>query len=240
MHLVPTSQESPVAAAVCDCKSVQASFSEYLDGAVGGHQMLAIATHLRACAACATEFANLRQMQRSLASLRSLKAPADLGLKLRVAISQQKARQSRTWADRFSVQWENAVRPMLIQVSAGFAGTIVLIGTVAMLVGMVAAPEAVMAHDVPLGAMTAPRYLYSAASQRAIVADHDTTIVVDASINARGQVYDYKILSGPESPEVQKQLEEQLLLSVFTPGTVFGSPVRGHAILTFAGISVRA
>jgi anti-sigma factor RsiW len=222
------------------CARVQGSFSEYLDGAVGGYEMLAIATHLRACPPCDQEFTTWREMQRSLASLRALKAPADLGLKLRVAISQQKARQNRTWADRFAVRWENALRPMLIQVSAGLAGTIVLVGTIAMLVGMVAAPEAVMAHDVPLGAMTAPHYLYSAASQRAIVTDHETTIVVDAAINARGQVYDYKLLSGPESPEVQKQIAEQLLLSVFTPASVFGSPVRGHVILTFAGITVHA
>lgn len=222
------------------CETVRASFSEYLDGAVSGHQMHAIATHLRACPSCDQEFTNLREMQRSLASLRSVKAPADLGLKLRVAISQQKARADRTWADRFSVQWENAIRPLLIQVSAGFAGTIVLVGTIAMLVGMVAAPEAVMAHDIPLNAITAPHFLYSAAPERPIFADRDTTIVVDAAVNARGQVYDYKLLSGPENPDVQKQVAEQLMLSVFAPASVFGSPVRGHVILTFDGISVRA
>jgi len=244
VNLIPTSQDNlrdeQEQALASECTRVQGSFSEYLDGAVGGHAMLAIATHLRCCASCDREFTTWREMQRSLASLRSVKAPADLGLRLRVAISQQKARQNRTWADRFAVRWENALRPMLIQVSAGLAGTVVLVGTIAMLVGMVAAPEAVMAHDVPLGAMTAPHYLYSAASERPILADHDTTIVVDASINARGQVYDYKILSGPESPEVQKQVAEQLMLSVFTPASVFGSPVRGHVILTYAGISVRA
>jgi hypothetical protein len=105
---------------------------------------------------------------------------------------------------------------------------------------MVAAPEAVMAHDVPLGAMTAPHYLYSAANQRPIVTDRDTTIVVEAAINAEGQVYDYKFVSAPESPEVQKQVAEQLMLSVFEPARVFGAPVRGRVIVTFAGISVRA
>lgn len=222
------------------CETARASFSEYLDGAVSGHEMHAIAAHLRSCSSCDQEFSKLREMQRSLASLKALKVPADLGLKLRVAISQQKARESRTWADRFSVKWENAIRPLLFQVSAGFAGTIVLIGTIGLVLGMVAAPESVMAHDVPIGAVTAPRFLYSAEAERPIVADHDTTIVVDASINARGQVYDYKFLSGPESPEVQKQVAEQLMLSVFTPATVFGSPVRGHMILTYDGISVRA
>jgi hypothetical protein len=51
---------------------------------------------------------------------------------------------------------------MLVQVSAGFAGTIVLVGGVLLLLGMVAVPEPVMANDEPLGALTAPHYLYSA------------------------------------------------------------------------------
>ena len=63
---------------------------------------------------------------------------------------------------------------------------------------------------------------------------------VEAAINAEGQVYDYKFVSAPESPEVQKQVAEQLMLSVFEPARVFGAPVRGRVIVTFAGISVRA
>jgi hypothetical protein len=201
--------------------------------------MYAINAHLESCAPCNQEFSSWRQMQYALTSLRAPKVPADLSLKLRVAVSQLKAKQERGWTDRFAVQWENAIRPVLIQASAGFAGTIVLVGSMVLLLGMVAAPEAVMAHDVPLGEMTSPRYLYSAASERPIVTGQDTTIVIDASINARGQVYDYKIVSGPESEEVRHQVAEQLMLSVFEPARVFGAPVRGRVIITFAGISVR-
>jgi hypothetical protein len=221
------------------CERVQASFSDYLDGAVSGREMYDLNAHLETCAGCKLEFASWRQMQQALGSLRAPKAPADMGLKLRVAISQLKARQQSRWTDRFAVRWDNVLRPLLIQASAGFAGTIVLIGGIMLLVGMVAAPEAVLAHDVPLGAVTAPHYLYSAANERPIVTDRDTTIVVEASINGAGQVYDYKIVSAPESPEVQKQVAEHLMLSVYEPARVFGSPVRGRVIVTFAGISVR-
>lgn len=221
------------------CESVRSSFSDYLDGAVSGREMYDINAHLESCDGCNREFASWREMQRALGSLRVPKAPAEMGLKLRVAISQLKARQNSRWTDRFAVRWDNVFRPLLIQASAGFAGTIVLVGSIMLLVGMVAAPEAVMAHDIPLGAVTAPHYLYSAASQRPIVTDHDTTIVVEAAINAAGQVYDYKIVSAPESPEVQKQVAEHLMLSVYEPARVFGSPVRGRVIVTFAGISVR-
>jgi hypothetical protein len=222
-----------------ECQRTKASFSDYLDGAVTGREMQAIAAHLDECPPCKSEFFAWRSMQHALATLRPAKVPEHMGLKLRVAISHQKARQQSRWSDRFAVRWENAVRPMLIQVSAGFAGTIVLIGTIAMLVGLVAVPQPVMANDVPLGAVTAPHYLYSAARQRPIITDRDTTIVVDASINAKGQVYDYKFLCQPESREVQNQVAEQLMLSVYEPARVFGAPARGHVIVTFAGISVQ-
>ena len=40
---------------------------------------------------------------------------------------------------------------MVVQVSAGFAGAVLLVGGIVVLLGMVAAPEPVMANDEPLG-----------------------------------------------------------------------------------------
>ena len=121
-----------------------------------------------------SEFAGLRAMQQTLAMLGPAKAPADLGMKLRLAISHEQAARKSSWLDSVSLKWENAVRPMLVQVSAGFAGSVVLVGGIMLLLGMVAAPEPVMANDEPLGAMTAPHYLYSATSPHAIVTDQDS------------------------------------------------------------------
>lgn len=221
------------------CAGIRSSFSDYLDGAVSGHSMHAIAAHLKSCSSCAHEFAVLETTQQALASLRAHKAPADLGLKLRLAISREKARREARWTDALALRWENAIRPMLVQVSAGLAGAVVLIGTIGLLLGVVATPQDVLANDVPLGALTSPHYLYSAARPRPILTDRDTTIVVDAAINDRGQVYDYRIVSDPETYDVQKQIAEQLMLSVFEPARVFGAPVRSRVIVTFAGISVR-
>jgi hypothetical protein len=222
------------------CQKCQSSFSAYLDGAVSGRQMQQIARHLDSCAVCTREFAALRSMQQSLASLGPAKAPPDLGLKLRLAISHEQARRKSSWLDNLSLKWDNAIRPMLVQVSAGFAGAVIFIGGIGLLLGMVAAPEPVMANDEPLGAMTAPHYLYSTVSPRAIVSDRDSAIVVEAYVNAQGRVYDYNIVSGPDDPAVQNQVVDQLLTSVFEPASVFGAPVRGRVVLTFSGISVHA
>jgi hypothetical protein len=221
------------------CQKCQSCFSVYLDGAVSGKQMQQIARHLDACADCARQFAALRAMQQSLATLGPAKAPADLGLKLRLAISHEQARRKSSWLDTLAVKWDNAIRPMLVQVSAGFAGTVILVGSIGLLLGMVAAPEPVMANDEPLGAITAPHYLYSTVYPGAIVTDHDSVIVVEAYVNAQGRVYDYNIVSGPDDPEVHSQIVDRLLMSVYQPASVFGAPVRSRVVLTFSGISVR-
>jgi hypothetical protein len=220
------------------CQKCQSSFSAYLDGAVSGQQMQQIARHLESCTGCERDFAALRAMQQSLATLGPAKAPSDLGLKLRLAISHEQARRKSSWLDTLSLKWDNTVRPMLVQVSAGFAGAVILIGGIGLLLGMVAAPEPVMANDEPLGAITTPHYLYSTVRPNAIVSDHDSVIVVEAYVSAQGRVYDYNIVSGADDPAVHSQVLNQLLMSVFQPASVFGAPVRGRVVLTFSGISV--
>jgi len=202
--------------------------------------MQKIAKHLEDCADCSQDFASLRATQRILSTVGQAKAPADLGLRLRLAISHEHSKRKSSWIDTISLKWDNAVRPLLLQVSAGFAGAVMLVGSIALLLGLVAAPEPVMANDEPLGAMTSPHYLYSSVNPHAILTDHDGVIVVEASVNSDGKVYDYRIVSGPESPAVQSQVVDQLLTSVFQPASVFGAPVRGRVVLTFSGISVRA
>jgi hypothetical protein len=222
------------------CLKNRSYFSAYLDGAVSGQRMQEIARHLEGCEACTSEFESLRSVQRSLAALGSVKVPADLGLKLRLAISHEYAERKSSWFDSVNLKWENAIRPMLVQVSAGFAGAVVMVGGIALLLGMVAAPEPVMANDEPLGALTVPHYLRSVVDPRAIVTSQDSMIVVEAFVNSQGRVYDYNIVSGPTDPAVKSQVVDQLLLDVFEPASAFGAPVRGRVLVTFSGISVHS
>ena len=221
-----------------DCKLTQASFSAYLDGAISGREMQRIAEHLDACSTCSDEFTAWRAMQDSLSMLKSAKAPEDLGLKLRLAISRERSKRTSSIFDTFSIYWENTARPMLIQVSAGFAVAVVLLVAVGFLFSSVVVPSAVRADDEPLAAIITPHYLYSSDQARPILTTLGTTIVVEAKINEEGRVYDYTIVSDPQPPAVQTQIEGQLLLSVFQPASVFGSPVRGRVVLTYDGIAV--
>ena len=162
-----------------DCTRTRSSFSGYLDGAISGREMQAVAAHLDGCADCKAEFASWREVQRLLAHTGRPKAPANLGLQLRLAISHESSRrQSRKHA--LSTRWENVVRPLMLHAATGLAGALFLVGGIAMLVGVVATPNAVLANDEPLGAVTQPHYLYSAARQQPVLTPDDGTIVVEA------------------------------------------------------------
>jgi hypothetical protein len=228
---------------------VQACFSSYLDGAISGHEMLEIGRHIEGvedsagagrvggCEVCARELTAWRLTQNAIAALGPVKAPADLPLKLRIAISREHARRESRFLDRVSLAWDNVVRPRLVQVSAGLAGSVVL-GSIALLLGVVAVPQPVLANDEPLGAITAPHYLYSTVSPGDVVTAHDTPIVVEALVDAGGRVYDFTIVSGPQTEAVRTQVADQLLGSVFEPASAFGVPVRGRVVVTYSGISV--
>ena len=220
------------------CLDVRGSLSEYLDGAVTGVEMQGIAEHLEGCAECAAEFALTRRMQETLAVLGPPKAPADLSLRLRLAISHEGRRSWPSRLERLSLQWQNAFRPLVMQACAGVAAAVLFLGSILFLLGAMSAANPVMANDEPLGAMTAPHYLYSVAGIQPVATAEDSTIVVEASINARGEVYDYRIVSGPHDSAVRDQVTERLLASVFQPASVFGVPVRGHVLVAFAGVSV--
>ncbi|HEX3436054.1 MAG TPA: zf-HC2 domain-containing protein [Pseudacidobacterium sp.] len=222
------------------CSSVRSQFSEYLDGSLPGVAMQKVAGHLESCGKCSIEFDGWRSTQRMLADLGPAKAPADLALRLRVAISQEKSHTPKQSFTRWQMRWQNTIAPFLLQASAGFASAVLLIGTVAFLVGTVADPVQAAARDEPLGNASGPHFLYS--NLAAVPADmngHDTAVIVQAYIDGAGRVYDYRILSGPTDERTRAQVENQLLFSVFEPARFFGQPVAGTVVLAFAGVSVQ-
>ncbi|MBV8674774.1 MAG: zf-HC2 domain-containing protein [Acidobacteriaceae bacterium] len=246
------------------CKSITSQFSDYLDGAMSGKAMQQVAAHLEQCPACTEDFALWRRMQRTLGELGPVKAPADLGLRLRVALSQERNRTARNTLAKWQVRWQNTWAPFLLRASAGFASAVLLLGSAALLIGAFASPEPVEARDEPSDAATSPRFLYSMIESNApqssigdaqlqtatvrTVSTHPEARVIDGSANAvvvaayvneRGRVYDYRIISGPDDAVSRAQVENLLLFSVFEPAHVFGEPVPGVAVVTFSGISVR-
>jgi len=227
------------------CSAVQARFAEYLDSRLTGREMQRIARHLEGCGKCTADFEAEQSLLRALASLGPVsgrdKEPEDLLLRIRVAISQERAQRRRNRLEEWQLAWRNTVGPFLLQLSAGLASAVLLIGTVGVLVGMFARPEPASAQDEPLGMATAPKFLYHSGATPDVdrIGTVDGPVVVEAYVNGSGRVYDYRIVSGPTDPQTQSEVVNLLLFSVFEPARFFGQPVRGLAVLSFSGVSVR-
>ena len=219
------------------CGSVQALFSGYLDGAINGTQMQVVAAHLEQCQACKKEFHSWRKMQSLLGAIGPAKAPAGMDLRLRVAISRESKNSAQRYLDRWQMRWENALAPFLVRASAGFASSVVLLGTVILMIGTFATPDSVAANDTGVDT-SAPKFLYSLANTDSQLATPEP-VVIEASVDNYGRVYDYRVVSGPVTPQVKAALDNMLLMSVFTPARFYGQPVSSRAVMSFTRIAVR-
>jgi len=217
-----------------DCASIRSQFSEYLDGAISGTAMHSIASHLEGCEECTADFAECRTLQRVLSSVGPAKPPADLGLRLRVAISQEKSRTVRRRIEAWQLYWQNSLAPVLVRGGAGLASAIILLGTMALMIGTVAAPPPVAATEAPAETTSTPQFLYTVGGTGS-QAIFPRPVLVEVDISQTGQAYDYRILAGPSSKNVRNALDTILLMSHFTPAMFSGEPVPGHAILSFSG-----
>jgi hypothetical protein len=224
-----------------DCSQVQAGFTDYLDGQLSGREMQEMNTHLQDCRDCAREWKLLRDLRATLAGLGPVPEPPDLPLRIRVAVSQERARSRRSIFAAWDLAWKNTVGPFLLQAGAGLASAVLLLGTIIVLVTVFAQPETALATpDEPLGRATAPHLLYFSNAPGGNEADAlSSRVVVEAYVNNEGEVYDYRIVSGPTDAATRAHVENLLLFSRFEPARIFGQPVRGIDVLEFSGVSVR-
>jgi|SRR5215470_10341558 len=219
-----------------NCADASSLFSPYLDGAVTGTEMHALHQHMESCGHCRRQFRLLSQTQSALNALGRKKAPADLSLKLRVAISQEAARPNRLRS--LFVRLENAINAFMVPATAGLVAAV---AAFAVLMGFFALPDlqARNRNDVPLMLYTAPELQFSTFGYSMGSVGSDM-LVIETFVGADGSVQDYRILSDPdESRDLLPQVKRMLIMTRFRPATSLGRPVPGRAVLSFSRISVR-
>lgn len=216
------------------CEGVREQFSPYLDGRITGVEMASVATHLDTCRDCAQEFDGLRAMQQALGQLGPAAAPSRLQARLRDTLQTERERGMHLSP---AARWRKAFAPYAFQLAGGLGLAVVMLSGLAWLFG---APLAsVQASDDRMAHLIGPHFLYSEVPPQPIATRNDVPILVDALVDANGRVYDFHILNGPQTSAVRTQVEENLLDSVFRPATIFGTPVNGHVMMTYMGVSVR-
>jgi len=219
------------------CPQAKRLFSPYLDGALTGAEMLSLQNHLSDCAACHGEYQALHRTQQLLSSLGRPKAPEDLGLRLRVAISQEAA-QARAPFEGLLVRLDNALRAFMVPATAGFLSALIIFG-VAM--AYFAAPSSLQANnDVPLVMVNTAPQLQPSAFGMTLDTINAESLVIEAYVDANGRVQDYRILSDTEdSKDVLPQVKRMLIFTTFRPALSMGRPTPSRAVLSFSKISVR-
>src|ERR1700687_6520932 len=143
------------------CAEIKKLFSPYLDGRVSGSEMRALPRDGAQCTGCEREYAAMQRTQASLASLGTKKAPGDLALKLRLAISREAAQSRRPRFEGVLVRLENALNAFMVPATAGVLSAVLTFG---LLLGFFALPQQLQASssDVPLMLYTGPQLEQSA------------------------------------------------------------------------------
>jgi hypothetical protein len=223
---------------VMECAEAKGLFSPYLDGAVTGTEMQALQGHLEQCAACLREYRLLRQTQQLLTSMGRVKAPADLGLKLRLAISREAAQTRRPRFEGLRARVEDAVNAFMVPATAGLVCALLIFGLVTAILAM---PGQLQANneDVPLVLNTGPE-LQESAFGTSLSSMSTDSLVIEAHVDSQGRVDDYRILSDPgESQQLLPQVKRMLIFTTFRPAMSMGHPISSRAVLSFSRISVR-
>jgi hypothetical protein len=220
------------------CAQARAAMSPYLDGAVSGTEMRALQEHLEQCAPCMQEYKSLRQTQQLLVSVGRPQIPADLGLKLRLAISREAAETRRPRFEGLRMRVENTLNAFMVPATAGLACALLIFGLVTAILAM---PGEVQANnqDVPTVLTTGPE-LQQSVFGTTLTGMNTESLVIEAYVDKNGRVQDYKILSDPgESQELLPQVKRMLIFTTFRPAMSMGRPISSRAVLSFSRISVR-
>jgi hypothetical protein len=235
---VANSIASPMTIKTMNCAEAKELLSPYLDGAITGAEMLALQQHMQRCSDCAGEYSALRRTQQLLLSMGRVKEPADLGLKLRLAISREAANARRARFEGLRVRVENAVDAFMVPATAGLACALLIFGLIA---SVLATPGQLQANnqDVPTIMNTGPELEQSVFGTNLSSVNADS-LVIEAYVDKNGRVQDYRILSDPsESQDLLPQVKRMLIFTTFRPAMSMGHPISSRAVLSFSKISVR-
>ncbi|MFY9528411.1 MAG: anti-sigma factor [Candidatus Acidiferrales bacterium] len=229
-----------------NCRSVSRRLAGYLDGAISGREHALVREHLEFCELCREDLERYRRLAVCLAQLEPAVAPADLAVRIRLGAARAEGRAAKmrqTWG-RALLVFQNILKPLAVPATGGVLTAVMVFVFVvqSMLVGM---PFGVVPNDLPTSLMQparleklapfpVPGITTSGGGSDAGV------LLVEATLNAEGQVVNYDILAGPNDASVRRQIDQVLLFSRFRPQLSFGRPMAGgRVMLSFSEIRVK-
>lgn len=230
-----------------NCHESRRYLPGYLDGGISAEKHVALRKHLESCEECRQELDRYQVLATRLANVAPVAAPDGLALQIRLDAITSPSRWScfqRAWTRSVLIS-QNVLKPLAVPATGG---VLTALGVFVLFVGSMLAGVPLgrrVPNDQPLN-LVQPAQLESlgplAASGIVDAAGRagSNGLLLEATLNAQGQVVFYKILSGPNTAAVQRQIDQVLLFSRFRPEFSFGRPMDGgHVVLSFSEVHVR-
>jgi len=230
-----------------NCRDAQRLLPGYLDGAISTRQHARLRQHLAACRSCSVELDGYGHLTSQLAQVEAAAPPADLALQISLKVSQVQtpwARLRRSWR-RATLAFENVLEPLAVPATGGILTALVVFALVVSNILVGVPLGGVVRNDLPLNIIQPARLESLAPFPVTAIAQAEGQqdggiLLIEATLNARGQVVSYKILSGASNPAIERQLDQVLLFSRFRPQFSFGRPMDGgRVMLSFSEVRVR-
>ncbi len=230
-----------------NCGEAQRRIPGYFDGAINASDHVRLCGHLRNCASCREELEQYRLLTAQLASLEPIAAPSDLAVRIRISALERPSRWSaagRLWS-RTVLAFQNIFEPLAVPATGGILTAVVIFALVVESLVMGIPMGRPIPNDQPLNLVQPAELEQLAPFPVSTIMDATDRgnaggLMVEATVNADGEVQSYKILSGPDSAAVQQQIDQILLFSRFRPELNFGRPTSGgHVFLSFDQVRVR-
>jgi hypothetical protein len=229
-----------------NCHEAERHLPGYLDGAITACDHARLREHLAICEACREELENYRSLSVHLAQLEPVAAPPGLPVDIRLKVAQAQppwVRVHRIWT-RALLVFENILEPLAVPATGGILTALVVFALLVQNILVGVPLGGVVANDLPLN-LVQPARLESLAPFPVTGPAGDEhsrpgVLLVEATLNAQGQVVSYKVLSGPHDPATNRQLDQVLMFSRFRPQLSFGRPTGGgRVMLSFSEVRVR-
>jgi len=235
-----------------NCEKVRRLLPGYLDDAMPNgawHDThVSVGHHLERCVDCREELRAYQVMSSIMSSVQRPTPPAHLSLKIRVAAAQRLSDRefvhyvlrARTRAE---LVLKNILEPLAIPATGGFTVAFVIFVMVCQLLGL-GAPLRAGSNDSPTNLLQPARlealapFPITGLEESGHAGPH--ALLVEATVNAQGEAVSYRILAGPDTDTVRRQLDLVLLFSRFRPQMSFGRfTAGGRVVLSFSDISIR-
>lgn len=230
-----------------NCSEAQQRIPGYFDGAIGAADHVRLCQHLRSCGNCREELEQYRLLTAQLASLEAVPVPGDLAVRIRINALEYPSRWSsvsRLWS-RAVLGFHNIFEPLAVPATGGILTALVVFALVVESLVMGIPMGRPVPNDPPLNLVQPAELEQLAPFPVSTIMDATDRgnaggLMVEATVNANGEVLSYKVLSGPHSTAVLQQIDEILLFSRFRPELSFGRPTSGgHVFLSFDQVRVR-